>query len=331
MTCQSKIIVMQIAVIGGGSWGTTVASQVSSKVATTLWCRSSEIAEAINTHHENPCYLPGLPLPEALRATTDIHEAVAEAEIIAVAVPSHALRGVMQKFAPHIASEAVLVSLTKGLEQQTHLRMTEVLAETLPSCSLAALSGPSLAKEVMIGHSTAVVVASKNLALATDLQNLFSTQTLQVGVTDDTIGVELGGGLKNVVALAVGIAVGQGSGRNTQAALVTQGFSEITHLGVAMGARAETFTGLAGIGDLMTTCFSQQSRNLHVGTEIGSGRELSEVAEESSQIAEGIRTAESAVELGREYGTPMPIAEEVWAVLNKRHSPKEAYRKLCQL
>lgn len=321
----------QIAVIGGGSWGTTIASQISTKAVATLWCRDSEIADAVNTRHENPRYLPGLPLAETLRATTDIREAAAAAEIVVVAVPSHALRSVMQEFAPHIPSEALLVSLTKGLEQQTHLRMTEVLAEILPSRSVAALSGPSLAKEVMVGHSTALVAASQNLATAARLQSLFSNQTLQVSVTDDMIGVELGGGLKNVVALAVGIAVGQGSGRNTQAALVTRGFSEITGLGLAMGARAETFAGMAGIGDLMTTCFSQQSRNLHVGIEIGSGRELSEVADETSQIAEGIRTAESAVELGREHGTHMPVAEEVWAVLSERRSPKEACRRLCQM
>ena len=321
---------MQIAVIGGGSWGTTIASQVSSKAATTLWCRNSEIADAVNKRHENPCYLPGLPLAEALRATTGISEAASDAEIVVVAVPSHALRGIMQEFASYIAPEALLVSLTKGLEQQTHLRMTEVFAEILPNRKFAALSGPSLAKEVMVGHSTALVAASQNIAAAACLQSLFSNQTIRVSATDDIIGVELGGGLKNVVALAVGMAVGQGGGRNTQAALVTQGFSEITALGLAMGARAETFSGLAGIGDLMTTCFSRQSRNLHVGTEIGSGRELSEVADETSQIAEGIRTAESAVMLGREYGTPMPVAEEVWAVLNKRRSPKEACRRLCQ-
>ena len=322
---------MRIAVVGAGSWGTTIASQISSKADTTLWCRNPEIADAINTRHENPRYLPGLPLAEALRATSDIREAAVAAEIVVVAVPSHALRSVMQEFAPHIASEALLVSLAKGLEPQTHLRMTEVLAEILPGRTVAALSGPSLAKEVMVGHSTEVVAASQNLAAAASLQSLFGNQTLRVSVTDDIIGVELGGGLKNVVALAVGIAAGQGSGRNTQAALATKGYSEITDLGLAMGARAETFSGLAGIGDLMTTCFSQQSRNLHVGTEIGSGRELSEVADETSQIAEGIRTAESAVELGREHSTPMPVAQEVWAVLSKRSSPKEAYRKLCQI
>lgn len=322
---------MQIAVIGAGSWGTTIASQISSKADTTLWCRNSEIADAVNTRHENPRYLPGLPLAEALRATSDIREAAAAAEIVVVAVPSHVLRSVMQEFAPFIASEAFLVSLTKGLEPQTHLRMTEVLSEIVPGRTVAALSGPSLAKEVMVGHSTAVVAASQNLSAAARLRTLFGNQTLRVSVTDDIIGVELGGGLKNVVALAVGIAVGQGSGRNTQAALVAKGYSEITDLGLAMGARAETFSGLAGIGDLMATCFSQQSRNLHVGTEIGSGRELSEVADETSQIAEGIRTAESAVALGREHSAPMPVAQEVWAVLSKRRSPKEAYRKLCQI
>lgn len=321
---------MQIAVIGGGSWGTTIASQLSCKAATTLWCRNSEIADSINARHENPGYLPGLPLSEALRATTDIREAVASAETIAIAVPSHAMRSVMQEFAPRISPDATLVSLTKGLEQQTHLRMSEVLAETLPGSSLAVLSGPSLAKEVMVGHSTSVVIASRDLAVAAYLQSFFANQTLQVSVTDDMIGVELGGGLKNVVALAVGIAVGQGGGRNTQAALATRGFAEITSLGVAMGAKAETFAGVAGIGDLVATCFSQQSRNLHVGTEIGSGRALKEVADETTQVAEGIRTAESAAELGQEHGIPMPIAEEVRAVLRKRRSPKEAYRRLCQ-
>ena len=322
---------MKVAVIGGGSWGTTIASMLSSKTATTLWCRDSETAEAINTRHDNPSYLPGLPLSEALFATADISEATACVETVAVAVPSHAMRSVMQEFAPYISPDAVVVSLTKGLEQRTHLRMTEVLAETLPSNSLAALSGPSLAKEVMVGHSTAVVIASRDLAVAADLRKLFSDQTLQVSVTDDIIGVELAGGLKNVVALAVGIAVGQGGGRNTQAALATRGFNEITSLGLAMGAKAETFAGIAGIGDLIATCFSQQSRNLHFGTEIGSGRALNEVTEETVQVAEGIRTAESAVELGREHGVCMPIAEEVWAVLSKRRSPKEAYRRLCRI
>ena len=321
---------MKVAVIGGGSWGTTIASQISSKTATTLWCRDSEIADAINTRHENPSYLPGLPLSEALLATADMQEAASCAETIAVAVPSHAMRSVMEEFAPHISSDAVLVSLTKGLEQRTHLRMSEVLAETLPANPLAVLSGPSLAKEVMAGHSTSVVLASRNLDAAADLKDLFASQTLQVSISSDITGVELAGGLKNVVALAVGIAVGQGGGRNTQAALATRGFSEIASLGLAMGAKAETFAGIAGIGDLIATCFSQQSRNLHFGTEIGSGRALKEVAEETAQVAEGIRTAESAVELGQQHRIDMPIAEEVWAVLSKRRSPKEAYRRLCR-
>ena len=321
---------MKVAVIGGGSWGTTIASQLSAKTATTLWCRDPHKADAINVRHENPRYLPGLPLSEALLATTEIPEAAASAEIVAVAVPSHALRSVMESFAPHISPDAVLVSLAKGLEQRTHLRMSEVIAEILPANQLAVLSGPSLAKEVMAGHSTAVVLASRDLAVAADLRNLFASQTLQVSITGDIVGVELAGGLKNVVALAVGIAVGQGGGRNTQAALAARGFNEIASLGLAMGAKAETFAGIAGVGDLIATCFSQQSRNLHFGTEIGSGRALNEVAEETVQVAEGIRTAESAVELGRQHGINMPIAEEVWAVLSKRRSPKEAYRRLCR-
>lgn len=319
---------MKVAVLGGGSWGTTMASLLAGKVSTALWCRSPEVAQAINFSHTNPTFLGDLPLSEQLYASTDCAEVLAEAEVVVVAVPSHAFRSVMAQMAPLISAEAVFVSLTKGFEEGTNNRGSEILEELYPGSPLSVLSGPNLAQETLQQHPTATVIASSDHQLAIDLQDLFTTANFRVYTSSDVRGVELAGGLKNVMALGAGIVLGQGSGRNTLAALVTRGLAEMRSLGLALGASAETFYGLAGIGDLTVTCFSPQSRNLSVGVEIGKGRSLREVIAEMNQVAEGVKTAGVVVELAQEHNVEMPIAREVWAVVHGERTPAEAYQGL---
>ncbi len=319
---------MKVAVIGGGSWGTTIASMLADKAAITLWCRSAEVVQSINTSHRNPTFLGDLPLSVQLSASTDQAEVLQQATVVVAAVPSHALRSVMAEAASLIPPETALVSLVKGFERGTLKRGSEILAELFPHNPQAVLSGPNLAKETLQKQPTATVIASENSQLAADLQDLFTTASFRVYTSDDVKGVELAGGLKNVIALAAGIVLGQGSGRNTQAALVTRGLAEMKSLGAAVGAKAETFSGLAGIGDLMATCFSTQSRNLSVGMEIGKGRSLSEVVAETKQVAEGVKTAGVVVELAKTHGVEMPICQEVWAVLYNQRTPAEAYQRL---
>jgi len=319
---------MKLAVLGGGSWGTTMASLLADKVGTTLWCRSPEVAQAINLSHTNPAFLGDLPLSQRLYASTDRAEVLEAAEVVVVAVPSHALRPAMAQMVPLISAETTLVSLTKGFEEGTNKRGSEILRELYPDNPLAVLSGPNLARETLQQHPTATVIASADQRLAVDLQDLFTTASFRVYTSSDVKGVELAGGLKNVMAVGAGIALGQGSGRNTLAALVTRGLAEMKSLGLALGANVETFYGLAGIGDLTVTCFSPQSRNLSVGVELGKGRSLPEVIADMKQVAEGVRTAGAAVELAQEHNVEMPIAWQVWAVVHGQRTPAEAYRGL---
>ncbi|MDE0115962.1 MAG: NAD(P)H-dependent glycerol-3-phosphate dehydrogenase [bacterium] len=314
----------RVAVIGGGSWGTTVAHLAAHNEPTLLWCRDPKTAAAVNERHTNPRYLAGFHLHPDLRATTNLKQAVAEAEVVVMGVPSSVFRSVMEEVAPHLRPWVPVVSLTKGLEQGTRRQMTEIINQVAPAHPAGALTGPNLAKEILAGHAATSVMAMADDTVATALQGVFTTDLFRVYTNDDVVGCELGGTLKNVIALASGMVGGLGAGDNTRAAVITRGLAEMGRLGTAMGGRADTFAGLAGMGDLLATCMSPQSRNRHVGEQLGRGRKLKEVLAEMDQVAEGVFTAGVVVELAAEHGVEMPISAEVHAVVKGRRTAAEA-------
>jgi glycerol-3-phosphate dehydrogenase (NAD(P)+) len=304
----------KVAVIGAGSWGTAVAAITSRNATTVLWARRAEVAEQIMAEHVSG-YLPDLALPETLVATASLDEALSGADVVVMAVPSHGFRAVLRDGAPSIGAAVPIVSLSKGVEQATLKRMTEVVAELLPDHPAGVLTGPNLAKEVMAGFPAASVVAMEDDEIGLELQGLFATDSFRVYTNPDVVGCEVAGALKNVMAIAAGMADGMGFGDNTKAALITRGLAELTRLGCALGGMPLTFSGLAGMGDLIATCSSRQSRNRHVGEQLGNGRRLAEIIEEMHMVAEGVKTSRVVVELARRHGVEMPIAEEVVAVL----------------
>ena len=286
-----------MCVLGGGSWGTTVASLASQNTETVLWARDPEVAAEIDGEHSNTRYLGDRSLPPALRATADLEQAVCEADVLVVGVPSHSIRDVLHEAAPYVRPWVPVVSLVKGLEPGTRLRTTEVIAEELPGHPVGVLAGPNLAREVLDGYAAAAVVAIPDDRVACALQPLFSTRRFRVYRNRDVLGSELGGVLKNVIAIASGMADGLDVGDNTRAMVITRGLAEMTRLGEAMGADPRTFAGLTGMGDLMATCMSPLSRNRRVGEELARGRSLEEIIADMGQVAEGVRTARSVIEL----------------------------------
>ncbi len=314
----------RVAVIGGGSWGTTVAHLAAHNEPTVLWCRDHSTAAAVNEHHANPRYLGGFDLHPRLRATTNLEQAVAEAEVVVVGVPSSVFRPVMERVAPCLRPWVPVVSLTKGLERDTRLRMTEIVNQVAPAHPVGVLTGPNLAKEILDGNAATSVIAMADDTVAAALQGVLTTDLFRVYTNDDVIGCELGGTLKNVIALASGMVAGLGAGDNTRAAVITRGLAEIGRLGTAMGGRADTFAGLAGMGDLLATCMSPQSRNRHVGEQLGRGKKLKEILAEMDQVAEGVLTAGVVVELAAEHSVEMPISTEVHAVVKGRRTAAEA-------
>jgi glycerol-3-phosphate dehydrogenase (NAD(P)+) len=323
--------VTRVAVVGAGSWGTAVAAIVSRNAPTMLWARGAELAERIDTGHENPGYLPGIELPGELRATADIAVSCAGADVVVFAVPSHGLRAVLAVARPHIAPGAAIVSLVKGIEQGTLRRMTEVIAEELVDHDprhIGVLTGPNLAREVAAGQPTASVVAIADEVVADELQGVFFAPTLRVYTNPDVVGCETAGALKNVIAIGAGIADGLGYGDNTKAALITRGLAELARLGVALGGEPLTFAGLAGMGDLIATCASPQSRNRHVGVEIGRGRALDDVVSEMNMVAEGVKTTAAVLELAEQFGVEMPLAAFVGRVLYEGARPAELIPEL---
>lgn len=319
-----------VAVIGAGSWGTTVAHLAAHNTETVIWARDEGVAREIDEDHRNARYLPDYELHPDLRATADLGEAVRAADVIVMGVPSHAFRATATEVAGHIGAWVPVISLAKGLEQGTKLRMTEVIDEVLPGHPFGVLTGPNLAKEILAGHAAAAVVAMSDETIARRLQGLFATDLFRVYTNPDVVGSELGGAFKNVIALASGMADGLGAGDNTRAAVITRGLAELTALGVAMGGEPETFMGLAGMGDLLATCISGQSRNRHVGEQLGRGRTIEQVIKEMHQVAEGVRTARTVVELAQEYDVEMPIAAEVAAVCHDGEPAEAAYRGLLR-
>ncbi|MFN9162144.1 MAG: NAD(P)H-dependent glycerol-3-phosphate dehydrogenase [Alphaproteobacteria bacterium] len=321
---------IRAAILGGGSWGTTVASLVARNVPAIIWARSAETVDEINTKHTNERYLPGARLTLDLRATTSIEEAVRDADVVIMGVPSQAMRETAREVGRHIRAWVPLISLSKGLELGTKLRMTQVIEQELPGHPAGVLSGPNLAREVMSGYAAASVIAMEDEVIVQELQSIFKTGLFRVYTNTDVAGCELGGALKNVMAIAAGMGDGVGAGENTRSAVISRALNEITRLGVAMGGRPETFAGLAGIGDLIATCTSPQSRNRTVGFELGRGRKIADILAGMRQVAEGVKSAKTVLQLGEEHGVEMPIASEVNGVINEGRTAQEAFRGLLK-
>ena len=310
---------MRVTVVGAGSWGTAVAGLCAVNADVVLWGRSPALVEAIGRDRENARYLGGYRIPDRVRAEPDLVEACRDADVVVVAVPSHGFRAVLADAAPGIAPDAAVVSLTKGIEEGTLARMTQVVAAVLPrNPDVAVLTGPNLVREIAAGQPTASVVACPDAAVATRLQRLFATPAFRVYTNPDVVGCEVAGAMKNVIALAVGAAAGFGFGDNTRAALITRGLAEMTRLGVALGGDPLTFAGLAGVGDLVATCSSEHSRNRRVGFEFGRGRSLADIVAGSPQIAEGLRTAGAVADLAAGHGVDLPITAMVRSVVEGR-------------
>lgn len=322
---------VRVCVLGGGSWGSTVASLAASNASTVLWARDPVTVDHINADHRNPAYLGDMPLHTELRATADLKDAVWDADVLVMGIPSHGFRSILEQVAPFVRPWIPVISLTKGLERDTRLRMTQVIDEVLPGHPTGVLAGPNLAREVLEGHAAAAAMALPDHHLAESLQRIFTTKVFRVYTNTDVVGSELGGALKNVVAIAAGMAEGLGVGDNTRAMVITRGLAEITRLGVALGGRPETFAGLTGLGDLMATCMSPLSRNRSVGVEIARGRTIDDIITSMRQVAEGVKTAHTVVELAEQVGVDAPIAREVDGVVNHGNSAIDAYRGLRRI
>jgi len=305
-----------------------MAAMCAHKGPTTLWARRPELSDAINGAHRNADYLPELVLPDSLWATSSLVDAVEGADVVVVAVPSHGFRAVLAEAGPTIGAGVPVISLTKGVEQGSLARMTEIIAEIAPGHPHGVLTGPNLVGEIVAGHPTASVIATVDPTLSTRLQALFSTGGFRVYTNPDVVGCELGGALKNVAAIAAGIADGLGFGDNTRAALITRGVAELARLGVALGGRPLTFGGLTGMGDLVATCCSRQSRNRWVGEELARGRPLAEIIAGTRMVAEGVRTSDAVVELAARVDVEMPIAAQVVAILHGITPPAEVVAAL---
>lgn len=321
---------LRVSVLGAGSFGTTMAHLLTQSAPTLLWCRNSEIADEVNRDHRNQRYLPGYAIAPDLRATASLEEAVREADVLVMGVPSHGMRSVLEEVSKTIRPWVPVVSLAKGLEPGSHLRMTEVIREVLPEHRAGALTGPNLAKEIMAGFAAASVIAVEDPELAKQLQGIFNCGVFRVYTNRDVVGCELAGALKNVIAIATGMGDGLGVGDNTRSAVITRGLAELTRLGVAMGGEPATFAGLAGIGDLVVTCTSSQSRNRHVGEQLGRGQTIEEIGKAMNQVAEGVKTTAVAIELAEYHSIDLPIAREVHGVLYEGRSAEEAYRGLTR-
>jgi glycerol-3-phosphate dehydrogenase (NAD(P)+) len=321
----------RIAVVGGGSWGTAFAAMLSERHGdVSLWVREPGVYAEIQEGRENRTFLPGFPVPPKVRPTMDLAEALLDREIVAVAVPSHHLRAVVRGAAKHLFPGACVVSLAKGVENGTLRRMTEVLEEELPEFSgrLAALSGPTFAREVAEGKPTGVTVAAAGEKVTAVLQAAFSGKRFRVYAETDVVGIEIGGALKNVMAIAAGMSDGLGFGHNARSLLIARGLAEITRLGVRLGASPQTFAGLSGLGDLVLTCTGDLSRNRTVGMRVGRGESVRGILSGMKMVAEGINTARAAVDLSRRTGVPMPISEQVYRILHEGKDAKTAVDEL---
>jgi glycerol-3-phosphate dehydrogenase (NAD(P)+) len=322
---------IHVTVLGAGSWGTTVASLAARNARTLIWGRRRETVEQINREHRNETYLQGLPLHPELRATLELEEALRDCDVLVIGVPSHSVRQTLKAVAPWLRPWVPVVSLVKGLEQDSQQRMTQIVHEELPGHPAGVLAGPNIAREVLQGMAAAAVLAMPDEEVARALQPLFASSVFRVYTNCDVIGCELGGPLKNVIAISAGMAEGLGVGDNTRAMVITRGLAEITRLGVALGGHADTFAGLTGLGDLLATCMSPLSRNRQVGEQYAKGRRTADIVASMKMVAEGIKTSGVVMEIAATFGVQMPIAHEVAAVVRGDRGAVEAFRGLRRL
>ena len=321
---------MTVAILGGGSWGTALAIHLAKNAgAVRLWAREPEVVEGIRARRRSPWYLPDLDIPASVAATTDAAEAVDGASLVVVAVPSEFFAATL-KNAGLLPDAAPIVTATKGFEPERHVRMSEVVSEQFPRARVAALSGPTFAREVALGRPTAAVIASRDDVLAAELQKRLGSREFRLYANRDVVGVETGGALKNVMAIATGLVDGLGLGENARAALITRGLAEMTRLAVALGAAPATLAGLAGLGDLVLTCTGSLSRNRQLGIALTRGQTVAAVERETRMVAEGVRTVTSALALARRHSVSMPICEEVGAALFEGKAPTEALTSLLE-
>jgi glycerol-3-phosphate dehydrogenase (NAD(P)+) len=319
-----------IAVIGAGSWGTTLACLLAEKgYDVSLWVHEKNLAESLHETRVNKTYLPDTVIPDSIKVTNNIEDALQRARYVLNAVPAQYVRNVFSEGFPYMPEEAVIVSLSKGIERGTHLTISSVLKE-LSHNTMAVLSGPSFAKEVIKKLPTAVTLAIEDKDSGYILQEVFNMNNFRVYTHDDIIGVEIGGSLKNVMAIASGISDSLGLGNDARASLITRGLAEMKRLGAAMGAQERTFSGLSGIGDLVLTCTSLLSRNYTVGTKLGEGLKIADILKQSKSVAEGVATAESAYELAKQFNVDMPIVEQVYRVIYEDKDPLQAVRNLME-
>ena len=324
---------MKVGVIGAGAWGTTLASLATPRAETRLWAREPEVVDTVRHDRENRLFLPGLRLPGDLVVTADLEEALHDAEVVVVAVPSQHLRATVIAARPFLPDGAIVVSVTKGIEVGSRRRMTEVLSEVLVGHapdSIGVLSGPNLAREVMAGQPSATCVAFASHEQASIVRSLFTSESLRVYTSDDVVGCEVGGAVKNVIAIAAGVADGLGYGMNTKAALITRGLAELARLGVALGGHPLTFLGLSGNGDLIATCNSPHSRNRRMGEELAKGSSLEEIVRATRTVAEGVETGPAVLELAGGVGVEMPISAMVVALLRRQVTPAEVVPALMR-
>lgn len=315
---------IRMAVVGAGSWGTTVASLAAANAPTTLWARRESVVETINTTHTNPDFLGGTALSNELRASASLEETVANADVVVMAVPSQGFRQVLSEAAPHIRPWVPVVSLSKGLEADTMMRMSQVANQELPGHPVAVLTGPNLASEIAAGQPAAAVVAIDDSVIATALQKIFAGPLFRVYTNSDVVGCEIAGVVKNVIAIAAGIIEGMGFGDNTKATLITRGLAEMSRLAIALGGEPASLAGLAGVGDLIATCSSKSSRNMTVGMRLGQGEALADILGSTKMVAEGVRSSKAVLELARSRGVDMPIVEQVVAVCHHGASVSES-------
>ena len=321
---------LKVGLLGGGSWGTTVASLTAKNAETIIWARNKATVDEINTHHTNQKYLPDAKLTTSLIASNSIKETVEHADVIVMGIPSQNMRKVLEEAKQHIRPWVPIINLAKGLEISTKMRMTEIIEEIMPGHPAGVLTGPNLAKEIHFGNAAAAVIAMVDNTIAKKLQTVFSSGLFRVYTNNDVIGCELGGALKNIIAIASGMGDGANAGDNTRAAIITRGLAELTRLGIAMGGKKSTFSGLAGMGDLVATCSSSKSRNHHVGFQLGRGKSLEQIINEMNEVAEGVKTAKVVRQLAKQYNVDMPISEEIYKVLYEGNTVNDAFRGLLK-
>ena len=321
----------KISVLGGGSWGTTTASVISRQCNAVLWARDAQIVDEINQDRTNTRYLPDATLHPKLTATTALNVAVEHADAVLIAVPSSHFREVLMNALPDMPRDIPVISLSKGLEKGSRMRMTEIIRDVSPHSIPGVLTGPNLAREIVAGQAAASVLALEAHDAALALQPTLNNGLFRVYTNEDVIGCELGGVLKNIIAIAVGMGDGLGAGDNTRAALITRGLAEMSRLGEALGGKAETFAGLAGMGDMIATCTSPQSRNRHVGMELAKGRSIEDIIDSMHMVAEGVKSVPTVIELAREKGISLPISEDVYSVITGESNARGVYRGLLRV